>query len=30
MKWGVLSRHRHPIVVVGYVFKGRWLYRKHD
>ena len=26
---GVLSRHRHPMVVVGYVIKGRWKYREH-
>lgn len=30
MKSGVLSRHRHPMVVVGYVIKGRWFYREHD
>ena len=29
-KAGVLSRHRHPMVVVGYVIKGRWFYREHD
>ena len=23
-KSGVLHRHRHPMVVVGYVIKGRW------
>jgi quercetin dioxygenase-like cupin family protein len=27
---GVLSRHRHPMVVVGYVVKGRWKYLEHD
>ena len=27
---GVLSRHRHPMVVVGYVIKGRWRYLEHD
>jgi 2,4'-dihydroxyacetophenone dioxygenase len=27
---GVLSRHRHPMVVVGYVIKGKWFYREHD
>jgi quercetin dioxygenase-like cupin family protein len=27
---GVLSRHRHPMLVVGYVIKGRWFYREHD
>ncbi len=26
---GVLSRHRHPMLVVGYVIKGRWRYREH-
>lgn len=29
-KAGVLSRHRHPMIVVGYVIKGRWFYREHD
>ena len=29
-KSGVLSRHRHPMMVVGYVIKGRWFYREHD
>ncbi|MFC7517564.1 2,4'-dihydroxyacetophenone dioxygenase family protein [Herbaspirillum sp. GCM10030257] len=29
-KSGVLSRHRHPSIVVGYVIKGRWFYREHD
>lgn len=29
-KSGVLSRHRHPMMVVGYVLKGRWFYREHD
>jgi quercetin dioxygenase-like cupin family protein len=29
-KSGVLSRHRHPMIVVGYVLKGRWFYREHD
>lgn len=29
-KSGVLSRHRHPMLVVGYVLKGRWFYREHD
>jgi len=28
-KSGVLSRHRHPMVVVGYVIKGRWKYVEH-
>ena len=27
---GVLSRHRHPMVVVGYVIRGRWRYLEHD
>ncbi len=27
---GVLSRHRHPMLVVGYVIKGRWKYVEHD
>jgi 2,4'-dihydroxyacetophenone dioxygenase len=27
---GVLSRHRHPMVVVGYVIEGRWRYLEHD
>ncbi|HSC22246.1 MAG TPA: 2,4'-dihydroxyacetophenone dioxygenase family protein [Casimicrobiaceae bacterium] len=27
---GILSRHRHPMLVVGYVVKGRWKYREHD
>jgi 2,4'-dihydroxyacetophenone dioxygenase len=27
---GVLSRHRHPMAVVGYVIKGRWHYLEHD
>ncbi|TMI05252.1 MAG: cupin domain-containing protein [Betaproteobacteria bacterium] len=27
---GVLSRHRHPMAVVGYVIKGRWRYLEHD
>jgi len=26
---GVLSRHRHPMLVVGYVIKGRWKYLEH-
>ncbi|HEY2864348.1 MAG TPA: 2,4'-dihydroxyacetophenone dioxygenase family protein [Casimicrobiaceae bacterium] len=26
---GVLSRHRHPMAVVGYVIKGRWRYLEH-
>ena len=27
---GVLSRHRHPGPVHGYVIKGKWHYREHD
>lgn len=27
---GVLSRHIHPSVVVGYVIKGSWRYLEHD
>ncbi len=27
---GVLSRHRHPMLVVGYVIKGRWRYLEHS
>ena len=27
---GVLSRHRHPMAVVGYVIRGRWHYLEHD
>jgi 2,4'-dihydroxyacetophenone dioxygenase len=29
-KSGVLPRHRHPMIVVGYVIKGRWRYLEHD
>lgn len=29
-KAGVLSRHRHPNPVHGYVLKGRWRYLEHD
>jgi 2,4'-dihydroxyacetophenone dioxygenase len=29
-KSGVLSRHRHPMVVVGYVIRGKWRYLEHD
>ncbi|MDB5733696.1 MAG: cupin [Alphaproteobacteria bacterium] len=29
-KSGVLSRHRHPQPVHGYVIKGRWPYLEHD
>jgi len=29
-KSGVLSRHIHPSVVVGYVIKGAWRYLEHD
>ena len=28
-KAGVLSRHRHPAPVHGYVIKGRWRYLEH-
>ena len=27
---GVLSRHRHPAAVYGYVIKGHWHYLEHD
>src|SRR5215468_11127039 len=27
---GVLSRHRHPMIVVGYVIRGKWRYLEHD
>lgn len=27
---GVLSRHRHPGIVTGYVIKGSWRYLEHD
>ncbi len=27
---GVLSRHRHPMAVYGYVLKGSWHYLEHD
>jgi len=29
-KAGVLSRHRHPQPVHGFVLKGRWRYLEHD
>jgi len=29
-KSGVLSRHRHPMIVVGYVIRGKWRYLEHD
>ncbi|HVF62480.1 MAG TPA: 2,4'-dihydroxyacetophenone dioxygenase family protein [Casimicrobiaceae bacterium] len=29
-KRGVLSRHRHPMIVVGYVIRGKWRYLEHD
>lgn len=29
-KTGVLSRHRHPQPVHGFVLKGRWNYLEHD
>ena len=28
-KYGVLSRHRHPAPVYGYVIKGTWRYLEH-
>ena len=27
---GVLQRHRHPMLVTGYVIKGSWRYLEHD
>lgn len=27
---GILSRHRHPAPVFGYVIKGHWHYLEHD
>jgi len=29
-KHGILNRHRHPMMVVGYVIKGKWRYLEHD
>ena len=29
-KSGILSRHRHPNAVHGYVLRGRWHYLEHD
>ena len=29
-KAGILSRHRHPAPVHGYVIKGSWKYLEHD
>jgi quercetin dioxygenase-like cupin family protein len=29
-KSGMLSRHRHPAPVYGYVIKGSWRYLEHD
>jgi quercetin dioxygenase-like cupin family protein len=29
-KSGILHRHRHPMIVTGYVLKGRWKYLEHD
>lgn len=29
-KSGVLSRHRHPNAVHGFVLRGRWYYLEHD
>ena len=30
IKSGVLSRHRHPNAVHGFVLKGRWHYLEHE
>ncbi|MFT3864669.1 MAG: 2,4'-dihydroxyacetophenone dioxygenase family protein [Solirubrobacterales bacterium] len=27
---GMVSRHRHPMPVTGYVLRGRWHYLEHD
>lgn len=27
---GIVSRHRHPGIVVGYVIKGQWKYDEHE
>jgi quercetin dioxygenase-like cupin family protein len=27
---GIVSRHRHPGAVVGYVIKGKWKYDEHE
>lgn len=27
---GMISRHRHPSIVIGYVLRGRWHYLEHD
>jgi quercetin dioxygenase-like cupin family protein len=27
---GIVSRHRHPMPVTGYVLRGRWHYLEHD
>lgn len=27
---GILSRHRHPAPVTGYVIRGKWHYLEHD
>lgn len=29
-KSGILSRHRHPMAVYGFVIKGSWRYLEHD
>ncbi len=29
-KSGIVSRHRHPGIVLGYVVKGTWKYDEHD
>ncbi|HVX47156.1 MAG TPA: 2,4'-dihydroxyacetophenone dioxygenase family protein [Mycobacteriales bacterium] len=27
---GIVSRHRHPAAVFGYVLEGKWQYHEHD
>lgn len=27
---GIVSRHRHPAAVFGYVLEGKWAYHEHD
>ena len=27
---GIVSRHRHPSAVFGYVIKGKWQYDEHE
>lgn len=29
-KSGILHRHRHPMIVTGYVIRGKWRYLEHD